>query len=201
MMQFSIGSSITICSVSHKMKSNVADVAQRVAGVSSTPLGMVSSSAHTYRGGCSIFERIGGYLQQLLAVDVHEVSTMSGSWHSTAASSSAMPAWMCWRRSVDAVVGPRPGHARIRVGNKRALEKLMGIIEIKVMNDAVAEHAANTFALLGIVNDESIWKARPLYCLESRSSHKLLHVPSGSSSISARRHLHLMPGSVVERYI
>ena len=36
----------------------------------------------------------------------------------------------------------------------------MGIVEIKVMNDAVAECRTEYLALLGIVNDESIWKAR-----------------------------------------
>ncbi len=50
---------------------------------------------------------------------------------------------------------------RIAVGDKRALKKLMGIIEIKVMNDAVAECCTEYLAFLGIVNNESTWKGGP----------------------------------------
>ena len=76
--------------------------------------------------------------------------------------------------------------ARIRVGNKRALEKLMGIVEIKVMNDAVAECRTEYLALLGIVNDESTWKARLCIALSANRHTTAPYSPSGSSAISAR---------------
>ena len=76
--------------------------------------------------------------------------------------------------------------ARIAVGDKCALEQLMRIIKVKVMNNAVAECRTEYFALLGIVNDESIWKARPRNALKADRRTVAPYYPSGSSAIAAR---------------
>ena len=62
----------------------------------------------------------------------------------------------------------------------------MGIIEIKVMNDAVTECRTEYLALLGIVNDESIWKARPCNALKADRRTVAPCCPSELSSIAAR---------------
>ena len=77
--------------------------------------------------------------------------------------------------------------ARIAVGDKCALEQLMRIIKVKVMNNAVAECRTEYFALLGIVNDESIWKARPRNALKADRRTVAPCCPSELSSIAGRR--------------
>ena len=66
-----------------------------------------------------------------------------------------------------AVVGATTLDARITVGNKGPLKKLVGIAEVEMVHDAVAEHGSEHLALLGIGDDESISTVAPRIALSA----------------------------------
>ena len=101
-------------------------------------------------------------------------------------------------QSFDTVVCAAPFDAGITVGDKGALENLMGVIEIKVVDYPVAEHGSEHLAFFRIVDDEAVrwsWLIASREQIVTKCVEVVLQVSLEFLHIG---HLALMAGSVLK---
>ena len=103
--------------------------------------------------------------------------------------------------TIDTVMGSASFDARIGIGNKGTLKKLVGISDIKMMHDAVTKHRSKHLALLWICNNKALrWK-----CLVSAIQQVITEFIQVLSQIALKfhhiRHLMLVAGSVLKCHI
>ena len=103
-----------------------------------------------------LFQRIETDFQQFTTVDAHEIATdvhfQHEAWIFVAlAFFQDMPS-----QAIDAVVRSPSPDATVTVLDEGALEHLVGVVEIEMVDDTVAEVGGKHLALLGIGDDEAL---------------------------------------------
>jgi hypothetical protein len=95
-------------------------------------------------------------------------------------------------------MGAAPFDAGITIGYKCALENLMGIVKIEVVDYPVSEHGSEHLALLGIVDDEALGRLCPIATGQQIVAKCVEVVLQVSLEFLHIGHLALMAGSILK---
>ena len=100
-------------------------------------------------------------VEQTVTVDVHEVAPDVHLQHPAGQLPVVALAAEVLLQAVDAVVRAAPLDAGVAVADKGALQRLVRVVEVEMMHDAVSKQRSEDLSLLGVVDDESTWTVGP----------------------------------------